>query len=59
MVPRHHAFDTVIGELEGRYGTHYIDSLEGEFTVTLDDDSQELDVLRVNHGDTILLNIMT
>ena len=53
VVPRHHAFDTVVGELEGRYGTHYIDKLDGEFTVTLDDDSQELDVLRVNHGDTI------
>ena len=55
VVPRHHAFDTVIGELEGRYGTHYIDKLAGEFTVTLEDDSQELDVLRVNHGDTITL----
>jgi len=53
VVPRHHAFDTVIGELEGRYGTHYIDKLAGEFTVTLDEESQELDVLHVNHGDTI------
>ena len=53
VVSRHHSFDTVVGELEGRYGTHYIDKLAGEFSVTLDDDSQELDVLRVHHGDTI------
>ncbi len=53
VVPRHHAFDTVIGELEGRYGTHYIDKLDGEFSVTLDEESQELDMLHVSHGDTI------
>lgn len=53
VAPRHHSFDTPLDEFEGRYGTHYIDVLEGEFFVTLDDDSSELDRLRVSDGDTI------
>ena len=53
IVPRHNAFDTPVDEYEGRYGAHYINVLEGEFYVTLDDSSQELDELRVNDGDTI------
>ena len=53
IVPRHHAFDTPVDEYEGRYGAHYINILEGEFLVTLEDDSSELDRLHVNDGDTI------
>ena len=53
IVPRHHSFDTPLDEFEGRYGTHYIDILEGEFFVTLEDDSSQLDRLRVSDGDTI------
>ena len=53
IVPRHHAFDTPVDEFEGRYGAHYIDVLEGEFFVTFEDDSSELDRLRVSDGDTI------
>ena len=53
LVPRHSAFSTPVDEYEGRYGAHYINVLEGEFFVTLEDDSQELDELRVSDGDTI------
>ncbi len=55
IVPRHHAFDTPVDEFEGRYGAHYIDVLEGVFHVTFEDDSQELDILRVSDGDTITI----
>ena len=53
VAPRHSAFSTPVDEFEGRYGTHYIDVLEGEFFVTLEDDSSQLDRLRVSDGDTI------
>ena len=53
VAPRHSSFDTPLDEFEGRYGTHYIDVLKGQFFVTFDDDSSELDRLRVNDGDTI------
>ena len=53
LVPRHHAFDTPVDEYEGRYGAHYINILEGEFFVTLEDASSEQDRLRVSDGDTI------
>ena len=53
LVPRHHAFNTPLDEFEGRYGAHYINVLEGEFVVTLDDDSSEQDRLRISDGDAI------
>ena len=58
LVPRHHAFDTPLDEFDGRYGAHYIDVLEGEFYVTFDDSSQELDELRVSDGDTITVEYL-
>ena len=52
-VPRHHAFSALEPEKQERVHTHFIDVLEGEFYVTLDEESQELDKLKVGSGDTI------
>ena len=40
-------------EWEGRVHGHYVDLLEGEFTVTYDDSSKETNSLRVSNGDSI------
>ena len=40
-------------EWEGRVHGHYVDLLEGEFTVTYDDSSKETSSLRVSDGDSV------
>lgn len=53
IVPRHHAFSDYTEKEQQYVGTHYINVLKGEFRVTMDDDSSELDRLRVSDGDVI------
>ena len=55
LVERHHAFGDAseMGLFEDRIRGHYIDVLQGEFHVTLDDQSGQKDRLRVSPGDTV------
>ena len=57
VVGKHHAFEEAseLGLFEGRIGGHYIDVLQGEFYVTMNDRSLSENRLRVANGDTITL----
>lgn len=55
VVGKHHAFEEAseLDIFQDRVAGHYIDVLQGEFYVTLDDHSLQEDRLRVSSGDTI------
>ena len=57
VVGKHSAFaeGNIPEEWKGRMHGHYVDVLEGTFTVTLDDHSFDKNTLRVSDGDSIYL----